>query len=38
VLLGSKASLARHNLGEGGNASNWAANFRVTSRRIFRIT
>ena len=38
VLPGSKASLTRHNLGEGGNASNWAANFHVTSRRILRIT
>jgi hypothetical protein len=28
----------RHNLGEGGNASNWAAIFRVTSRRILRST
>ena len=26
------------NLGEGGNASNWAAIFRVTSRRILRST
>ena len=28
----------RHNLGEGGNALNWAAIFRVTSRRILRST